>query len=63
MQLRRWVVAGVATVVVAGGAAAYLWRTQAPAHVRPGNTVSLRDGQVTFRAPKGWRRRTRTPGR
>ncbi|HEV8648841.1 MAG TPA: hypothetical protein VG276_05410 [Actinomycetes bacterium] len=56
MHLRRWVVAGVATVVVAGGAAVYLWRAQAPAHVRPGNTVSLRDGQVTFRAPKGWRR-------
>ena len=45
----------MATVVVAGGAAAYLWRAQAPAHVRPGSIVSLRDGQVTFRAPKGWR--------
>jgi hypothetical protein len=56
MQLRRWVVAGVATVVVVGGAAVYLWRAQAPAHVRPGSTVSLRDGQVTIRAPKGWRR-------
>jgi hypothetical protein len=56
MQLRRWVVAGVATAVVAGAAAAYLWRAQAPAHVRPGTTVSLRDGQITFRAPKGWRR-------
>ncbi|HEY5987014.1 MAG TPA: hypothetical protein VIV12_11660 [Streptosporangiaceae bacterium] len=63
MQLRRWVVAGVATVVVAGGAAAYLWRAQAPAHVRPGNTVSLRDGQVTFRAPKGWRREACPSGR
>jgi hypothetical protein len=49
-------VAGVATVVVAGGAAVYLWRAPAPAHIRPGTTVSLRDGQVTFRAPQGWRR-------
>jgi hypothetical protein len=42
--------------VVAGGAAVYLWQSQAPAHVRPGTTVSLRGGQVTFRAPEGWRR-------
>jgi hypothetical protein len=63
MQLRRWMVAGVATVVVAGGAAAYLWRAPAPAHVRPGDTVSLRDGQVTFRAPKGWRREDCPSGR
>jgi hypothetical protein len=56
MQLRRWVVAGVATAVVAAGAAAYLWRAHPAAHGRPGTTVSLRDGQVTFRAPQGWRR-------
>ncbi len=56
MQLRRWVVGAVATVVVVGGAVVFLWRAQVPAQVSPGSTVSLRDGQVTFRVPKGWRR-------
>jgi hypothetical protein len=55
MQLRRWAVAGV-VAVVAGGTAVYLWHAQARAHVRAGTAVSLRHGQVTFRAPKGWRR-------
>ena len=42
--------------VVVGGTAVYLWHAQARPHIRPGTTVSLHDGQVTFRAPKGWRR-------
>jgi hypothetical protein len=32
-----------------------MWRVRAAHQPQPGDTVSLRDGRVTFRMPKGWR--------
>ncbi|GAA2632180.1 hypothetical protein GCM10010399_75610 [Dactylosporangium fulvum] len=43
-------------VVIAGVAAVSVWRVRAARQPRPGDTISLRDGRVTFRMPQGWRR-------
>ncbi|MER7006059.1 hypothetical protein ABT297_23875 [Dactylosporangium sp. NPDC000555] len=45
-------------VVIAGVATVSVWRVRAARQPRPGDTVSLRDGRVTFRMPQGWRRVT-----
>jgi hypothetical protein len=51
-----WIIAGVVAVVIAGVAAVSVWRVWAAQQPRPGDTISLRDGHVTFRMPRGWRR-------
>jgi hypothetical protein len=59
MRLRRgWIIAGATAVVIAGVATVSVWRVRAAQRPRPGDTISLRDGRLTFRMPQGWRRLT-----
>lgn len=53
---RGWIIAGVVAVVIAAVAAVSVGRVRAARQPHPGDTISLRDGRVTFRMPQGWQR-------
>jgi hypothetical protein len=57
MGIRRgWIIAGLVPILIAGVAATSIWRLRSVQQPRPGDTISLRDGHLTFRMPQGWQR-------
>jgi hypothetical protein len=52
---RGWIIAGVLAAVLAGEATAYTWLRWVSRPPERWDTASVRDGEVTFHIPHGWR--------